>query len=306
MSDEGINLAFNSHGIDDATFGMPTFGDGWKGLIITGSSQRALNGGNGGRLLLHVKCVHDFENAGDVGKQHLISLNMWHNDATVAERAKQELSSIMRAINGGQDMAINSTRELYNRPFRAKASTQTPAPTPQYLNPSPQTNWRGYATQDGREIGGSSGGQSANNGGGGGAGGPPNFGQNGNNGNPQGGNAGWNQPNGQNQQQQPQNGNGNNGQPDQQPSNGWGGPQSGAPNNGQGNGAPNPNNAQNGGGWGGPNGQNAQTPSPSDNGQNWGGNNGQQQQQPNNGGGGWGPQGGNGGGNQGGNPAPWG
>ena len=84
--DQGVQLPFSSVGIDDATFGMPTFKDGWKGLIITGSSQRALQSGAGGRLLLNVKCVMDPDNA-DVGKEHLIGLNLWHSDKDTADKA---------------------------------------------------------------------------------------------------------------------------------------------------------------------------------------------------------------------------
>lgn len=298
--DQGINLPFSSHGIDDATFGLPTFKDGWKGLIITGSSQKALAAGNGGRLILHVKCMMDPDNV-DVGKDHLISLNLWHPDAEVKARAEQELASICRATGVLQ---FNSTAELYNRPFMAKASTQKPAPTPQYPNPTEQTNWRGYATVNGQGVGvdGPNGRLGTAGGGGGNAGGPPNFPQGGQpaptqqpqaqqqpggwgapaqGGAPQGGQANWGAPNQQPQQQQPN-------PPAMQPQQGggWGAPASGAPSGtaptgfaGTPNAAP-PNGAP--GGWGG---QNAATPSPS-----------------NPQGGGWGPQGGA---PQGG-PAPWG
>lgn len=281
--DQGINLPFSSVGIDDAAFGMPTFADGWKGLIITGSSQKALNHNKGGRLLLHVKCGMDPTGA-DVGKEHIISLNLWHNDQATKDRAAAELASIIRAIFGG-DRQINSTAELYNQPFLAKAVTQTPAATPEYPNPMPQTNWRGYATKDGLGVGNIEGpngklGAGAN-GGGASAGGPPNFNQNqpnppANNGN-QGG--GWgnnspqpqqqNQPNPQQQNGGGWNGNGNNGpapQNNQQNGGGWGPGGSNAPNLQQGNGAGAPNNAQQNGGQGGWNGGGAQTQSPFNNG----------------------------------------
>jgi hypothetical protein len=293
--DQGITLPFSSHGIDDATFGLPTFKDGWKGLIITGSSQKALAAGNGGRLILHVKCMMDPDNV-DVGKDHLISLNLWHPDADVKARAEQELASICRATGVLQ---FNSTAELYNRPFMAKASTQKPAATPQYPNPMEQTNWRGYATVNGQGVGtdGPNGRLGAAGGGGGNAGGPPNFAQGGGQpqqqpqqqgggwgnpnpnpapaGTPQAGQGGWNQP--QQPQQQPN-------QPATQPVQGGGWPgQSGAPNGG---GVQSPNFAPNAGGQGGWGGQNVQTPSPSNGGGGWGQ---PQQQQP-----------------QGGNVAPWG
>lgn len=309
--DSGINLPFSSVGIDDATFGLPTFADGWKGLIITGSSQKALRDGTGGRLLLHVKCVMDPANV-DTGKEHLISLNIWHSEQATKDRAASELASIIRAIFG-MDRQINSTADLYNLPFMANAVTQVPAANPQYPNPQPQTNWRGYATKDGLGVGnvnGPNGKLGAGQGSGmGGAGGPPNFNQQQQppqNGGPQGGQGGWNQPNQNQQPQQPSNNgwNGNNGQPQQpaQQGGGWGAPQSGAPNGPQGFGAGNPNDAQQNGGQGGWNGGGAPTQSPSNNqpqGGGWG--QPQQGQGPNGGGaqnngGGWGgqPQGGNG------------
>lgn len=318
--DQGINLPFGTQGIEDASFGMPTFKDGWKGLIITGSSQKALASGTGGRLLLHIKCVHDPDNV-DTGKVHILSLNLWHPDSNVADRAKQEMASIMRAINNGVDMQINNTAELYNRPFMALAATQKPAPTPQYPNPQDQTNWRGYATQNGLGINcdgpaGKAGASGGGAGGGfGGAGGPPNFNQQQQGqpqaGNQQGGQQGWNQqgqPQGQPQQGWNQNNNGNNGNGNNAGNNGGGWDQGGS-NAQNGGGAPPQNNAQNGGGWGNTGGQNAPTQSPSNQqqGGGWqqpqGGGQPQQgqPQQQQNGGGSWGnnQQGG-------GSGAPWG
>lgn len=282
--DDGVNLAFNSVGIDDVTFGLPTFKDGWKMLILTGSSQRALRDNKGGRLLLNVKCIADPENGGaDVGKEHIIGLNMWHNDPDTKDRAVKELATIARCVGRPQ---FNNTKELYNIPFRALAVTQTSAPSPDYPNPQPQTNWRGYLDQHGNKP------NSAGGGGNAGAQGMPDF-----------GNAGGGQPQqgfgGGNPQQQPQGGNqpggwDNSGQQNQQqgqPQGGnqnWGGNGGGAQNSGGGAGqnfAQN-NQFQNNGG-------NAPTPSPSDNG--WGGQQGQPQQQPQGGQqGNWGgqPQGG--------------
>jgi hypothetical protein len=269
--DQGINLPFSSAGHADITYGLPTFADGWKGLVITGSSTAALRSNNGGRLLLNVKCVHDPAGV-DTGKDHLIGLNLWHNDADTKKRAEDELATIMRAIFGS-DRQINSTSELYNMPFLAKAVTQTPAATQQYPNPQPQTNWRGYATQAGLGVGvdgpngrlgggNAAGGAPAGFNGGAPQGAPQGFPQQGQpqGGPPQGGAANWGQPG-----QQPQQ------QPNQQPNGGgWG--NNGAPSTG---GASPQQNAQPNGPQGGWNGGGAPTQSPSDNG-----------------GGGWGPQGG--------------
>lgn len=263
MSDTGIVLAFASTGIDDATFGYPTFTDGWKTLIITGSSQKALRDNKGGRLLLHVKCVGDDNNGGDVGKEHLISLNLWHNDPDTAERAAKELATIMRVMNGGQDWQMNSTAELYNRPFRAMAVTTTQAPTQQYPNPTPQTNWRGY------EVASAAGG---------GNGQMPNFNQQ--------------QPN----NQQPQSGGG---WGNQQPQ-GGGNPQGGGGNNwGSGNQQQNQPAPQNQPAWGN-NGGNTQAPANPGSGAAWNQpqNNPNNQNAPHNQNqqGGWAPQGNGGGG----------
>lgn len=316
--DQGVHLAFNSVGLDDVTFGLPTFADGWKGLIITGSSQRALqNANDGGRLLLNIKCVNDPAGV-DNGKEHLIGLNVWHNDPAVKARADAELATIIRCIFGG-DRQINSTAELYNQPFFAKAVTQTAAPSPKYPNPQPQTNWRGYADRLGNENGkqgginvlSAAGGQSQGGGFGNNSQPPATFGQPpATFGQPQGG-GGFGQP--PQQFGQPQGGNGGNGTfgqpaPQQQNNGGFpnaggqpgfnqGGNQNGNPTNDQNgggwgnNGAPQggnaqqPNTAQPNGGWGGSGGGNAPFPS---NGQQPGGQGGQGQQ------GGWTPQGGNG------------
>lgn len=307
--DQGITLPFSTQGIEDATFGMPTFKDGWKGLIITGSSQKALTSGQGGRLLLHVKCTQDPDGGGgDVGKNHIISLNLWHPEGDTKQRAEQELASICRVIGV---MQFNNTNELYNKLFFAKAVTQTPAPTQQYPNPQPQTNWRGYKDQFGNDpqnAGQNAGGAPAGFGGGGPQGGPPpNFNQqqpqqqqpqqqqqqgwNPNqqqSGNPQGGGGGWNpnqNPQQQQQQADPNAGGGGAG--------GWG-PQGGgasSPNanpNQFGNGGNAQSPSDQGGGWANPN-QQQQQQQPAQN--NWGGQN-QQQQQPQQ--------------QQGGNTVPWG
>lgn len=312
--DQGINLPFDSTGVDDPTYGLPVFADGLKGLVITGSSQRAINENKGGRLLLNVKCVHDPAGV-DNGKDHLISLNIWHSDEETAERAKKDLASLIRAIFG-TDRRMNNTAELYNQPFMAKAVTQTSQPTQKYPNPTPQTQWRGFFDRNGNEVksGIANGGNNA------GPGAMPNFNQNGqpqqqgNNGfaqqQPQqgNGNGGWGNggnagnpngngaPQGQNGNNQPQfNQPPQNSQPDQ---NGWG-------NNAQpGANAQPPNTASQNGGWGGNNGGNAPSPSngqPQQQNNNWGNNGGnnapaQQPQQQNNG---WGNNG-NGNGNQGG------
>lgn len=292
--DQGINLPFSSQGIEDPTYGLPVFGDGWKVLIIEGAQQMALRDNKGGRLLLKVKCVGDLSGSGDQNKNHIISLNLWHNDANVADKAKQELAAIMRAINNGVDMQMGNTRDLYNRPFQSMAQTSTQRPTPEYPNPQPQTNWRGYrpANAQGDGPANGQGGQ------------PPQFGapNQPQGGNPQGGQGGWNQPNQPTQQPQQQqggwNGNGNTGNDSNgQTGGGWDQGGSNAP---SGNGVQQPNSAPGNGGQGGWNGQNAQTgtfPSdPNQQGQN-GGNNwgqpqqGQQPQQQPQQQGGWGPQG---------------
>src|SRR5215217_4593001 len=234
--DQGVNLPFSSVGIDDVTFGLPVFADGWKGLIITGSSQRALSDASkGGRLLLNVKCVNDPAGV-DNGKESVIGLNVWHTDTATKGRADAELATLIRVIFG-VDRQINSTAELYNQPFFAKAVTQTSAPTPQYPNPTPQTNWRGYADRNGNEAG-KAGSNILNGAGGqpGGAGGMPNFGANQPQQNHNGGGfgqpqqqpqqqngGGWGDNAGQNNNQQPQQNGQNNGgfgqnnQPQQQP-----------------------------------------------------------------------------------------
>lgn len=301
--DNGVNMPFNTQGIDPATFGLPTFKDGWKKMIITGSSQKAINGNKGGRLILNLKCVEDSQGDGsDAGKDHLISLNMWHTDSNTADRAKSEMTSICMVVGKGQ--GFQNTAELYNIPFWAKAVTSTSAPTPEYPNPQPQTNWRGYRDVNGVEPGKPGVGGGANQGGGN----MPNFGNNGQ------------QPNQQQPQQQNQFQQQGNNQPQQQNNGGgnggWGGNQPQQDQNQQ-------QGQNNGGGWGNNGGGNNQ---PQQNGQNNQQQQFQQPQQQQGGNGQWSPQGGGqqpqqqqnnggwGGGNNGnqpqqqggGGPAPWG
>jgi len=164
--DQGINYGFNSQGIDPATFGLPNWADGWHKVVLIGSAAKPLSDpSKGGRMQFKIKCIEGPE----AGKEHFIGLNLYHNDPETRKRAEQEMASICH-VTGKH--AFQNTAELYNIPFFVLAETQTSAPTPQYPNPKPQTNFRGYRDVNGNEPGkqgGATGGQPA--------GGPPaNFG----------------------------------------------------------------------------------------------------------------------------------
>src|SRR5215217_518735 len=205
--DQGVNYGFNSQGIDPATFGLPNWADGWHKVVIVGSAAKPQSDpSKGGRLQFKVKCIEGPE----AGKEHFVGLNLYHNDPDTKKRAEQEMASIC-AVTGKP--VFQNTAELYNIPFYILAETQTSSPTPQYPNPKPQTNFRGYRDVNGNEPGksGQGGGQM------GGQGGPPaNFGGQpapqfvpGQGGSPQGGQPQFNPG----QPQQPAfNPNGNNGQ----------------------------------------------------------------------------------------------
>lgn len=158
---QGVNMPFDATGIDPAVGGsLPVFRDGWKRLIITDSKQAAISGNKGGRLVLSVKCIGDPDNV-DVGKEHMIGLNMWHNVPDTRARAEGEMSAIMHVVG---KLRIQNTAELFNIPFWAKAVTSTSSPTPEYPNPQPQTNWRAYRDDAGNEpkAAGAGGGAPAN------------------------------------------------------------------------------------------------------------------------------------------------
>jgi len=238
--DQGIVFAFDDSGIDPATFGFPLWDEVWSKVIIVGSTQAALSSGQGGRMNLRIKCVE----GPNMGKEHIIGLNIWHPEEDTKKRAYEELTSITHVTGKHK---FNNTGELYNIPFYVLPATSTSKPTQQYPNPTPRTNFRGYRDLNGNEPG------KGNTGGGAPAGNAPNFGG----GAPAGGGApNFGQP--QQQQGQPQFGGAPQG-------NGGFTPQQNAPANGA-----------NGQAWGqGPNGggaAGAMTPNASGNQWNGGGN----------------------------------
>lgn len=249
--DQGVNLPFNAYDYDLVSFGFPLWVEEWTKVIVTGSKPVALrNSQDGGRLVLSIKAIE----GANAGKEHIIGLNIWHADANTKQRAYNEMATI--ALVAGKPQ-FNNTAELYNLPFYVLPVTTTGQPTPQYPNPQPQTNFRGYKHLDGRDpqmqgggTGAPAGGPPANFGGGGGqsqqqggfnpgAGAGPQFGNQ-----PAG-------PGGFNPNPNPGNPNPNPGNPN----GGW--PGSGAP---SGAGAPFQPNAGTTGFPGGPNGATAQSP----------------------------------------------
>lgn len=160
MSAQGVQLAFNTQGIEPMSFngGGELWQDGWNKVIIVDSDGKATNANDGsGMLVLTIKCTE----GPNVNKTLIIRLNIWHKtSAQAVELATRELTSIMLAC--GKPVLQASTAELHNIPFYVL--TQQQERTYQVNNQTRTTKQSevvGYRDINGNEIGKSAAGANA-------------------------------------------------------------------------------------------------------------------------------------------------